>query len=371
MVLDDTANQDELTIKIERIRNLLGEKKLDGLLLQRMSSFAWATCGSDAHINTAASDGAAALLITPQARYAFSNNIETPRLQKEEGLEKQGWEFVVSPWYENGSELAKFTRGMKLGTDGLYSEGVDLSADLAWLRAQLTTNEVERFKVLGALCAQSMQEAVEGVRPGMNEYQISGLLSRASEKRGVQAVVNLVGTDERIFEYRHPIPTSKELRHYAMLILCGRKWGLICSITRLIYFGRLTDEIRGKAQAVADIDAVMIAATRPGKTLKDVFTQAEEAYSRNGYPGEWQKHHQGGLGGYEPREITATPTTNQPVLPNQTYAWNPTISGAKSEDTILVGEEKNVILTEIAGWPMLEIQADSEKIKRPAVLEKD
>jgi antitoxin VapB len=99
--------------------------------------------------------------------------------------------------------------------------------------------------------------------------------------------------------------------------------------------------------------------------------EAEQAYSRSGYPDEWKKHHQGGLAGYEPREITATPATDQPVEVNQVYAWNPSITGAKSEDTILVGGESNQVLTEIKDWPVLEIPVGRQVILRPAILEKD
>lgn len=371
MAIADTVMEKELEIKLERIRRLLDDKGLDGVLFQRCSSFSWMTCGADMHINTAASDGAASLLITKNDKYVFTNNIEAPRLSEEEGLNKQGWEFVTSPWYENDGSLNKITQDLKLGTDVLYADGLDISSDLAWLRAQLTENEVQRFRKLAALCAKSMQEAISAVRPGMDEFQLAALLAQAAEKRGVQAVVDLVGTDERISQYRHPIPTAKKLERYAMLILCGRKWGLICSITRLVHFGPLPAEIRKKAEAVAAIDAAMIAATRPGGTLQSVFLEAEQAYNRAGYLDEWKKHHQGGLAGYEPREITATPTTTQPVHINQTYAWNPTITGAKSEDTILVGEENNQVLTEIKDWPALEIHIGKQVIQRPAILEKE
>ena len=57
------------------------------------------------------------------------------------------------------------------------------------------------------------------------------------------------------------------MERYAMLVLCGRKWGLVCSITRLVHFGALSDEVRRKMQATAQVDATFIAATRPGQTL--------------------------------------------------------------------------------------------------------
>jgi antitoxin VapB len=67
-----------------------------------------------------------------------------------------------------------------------------------------------------------MRQAIMAVRPGMSEFEIAGLLSQAVESRGVQTIVNLIATDERIFSFRHPLPTSKKLQHYAMLIVCGR-----------------------------------------------------------------------------------------------------------------------------------------------------
>ncbi len=363
--------QNELNEKLDRVRRLMKAIGVDALLLQRVSSIAWAACGADVHINTAASNGNAVLVITPAEKIVFTDNIEAARLEKEEGFASQGWDVRVSPWYQNGGQLADFLKGKKFGTDGLCMDGVDLSSEMTLLRAQLTLDEVERFKKLSHWCAQGMQEAIEATQPGMSEFQIAGLLAKATESRGVQAVVNLIATDERILAYRHPLPTAKELERYAMLILCGRKWGLICSITRLVHFGRLPDDIRAKANAIAAIDAAMISATRPGKTLFDVFMRAETAYKENDLPNEWQKHHQGGLAGYEPREITATPETHQKILLNQAFAWNPSTSGAKSEDTILVGQDSNEIMTEISDWPTIDVQVDGGLIKRPAILERD
>jgi len=139
----------------------------------------------------------------------------------------------------------------------------------------------------------------------------------------------------------------------------------------LVHFGTLSNEVRHKAEAVARIDAEMIAATRPGNTLGDVFNRAQSAYAAAGFPDEWRLHHQGGSAGYAPREITATPTTIEPILVGQAFAWNPSITGVKSEDTILVGEESNEIITEMADWPTIDIQVGGQILKRPAILEKE
>jgi Xaa-Pro aminopeptidase len=359
----------EFSQKQGRIQTLLAERKLDALLLRRVSSFAWATCGAASYVNTATTNGEAALVITPSGRYLITNNIEAPRLEQEEKLAAQGWEFRVAPWHEARDTVAELTRGLRLGADGPYPGATDLADDLARLRANLTPEEGERFRELGRLCAEAMDSAVRAVRPGQTEYQIAGMLAHEAESRGVQAIVNLIATDERIFAFRHPLPTAKKLERYAMLVLCGRRWGLVCSVTRLVHFGRLPDELRRKAQAVAQVDASFIAATRPGQSLGEIFRRGMSAYAEVGFADEWRLHHQGGPAGYEPREYVATPDSTDVVSLGQVYAWNPSITGTKSEDTILVGEVENEVLTAIEGWPTLSVTVDGQPFARPAILE--
>jgi len=358
----------EFEIKHERIKTLLDEQGLDALLLQRVSSFAWATCGAASYVNTASTVGEASLLITPAERYLITNNIEATRLEHEEKLKEQGWEFRIAPWHEKNDEIKRLTDGYKVGAD-LPPFSADLSAELARMRSHLTDEEGERFRTLGCLCAEAMNAAAHSLHRGETEYEIAGHLAAESEKRGVQVVVNFIATDERIFKYRHPLPTEKTLDRYAMLVLCGRKYGLVCSITRFVHFGSLPDEIQKKAEAVARVDAAMLSATRPGKTLGEIFQTAVDTYAEVGYPDEWQLHHQGGSAGYEPREVVASPGATDLVHAGQVYAWNPSITGTKSEDTVIVNEGDNEVLTTIEGWPMLGIEVNGREVKRPAILE--
>jgi antitoxin VapB len=246
---------------------------------------------------------------------------------------------------------------------------VDLSNEISLLRTYLSPQEQERFRELGQLCAQAMDETMHRIKPGQTEYEIAGLLSEDAEKRGLQAIVNLIASDERIYQFRHPLPTGKKLDRYAMAVLCGRKAGLVCSITRLVHFGLIPAELKQKIEAVAKVDATFIHATRPGRAVNEVFKDALNVYKETGFAGEWQLHHQGGPAGYEPREFIATPASKQVVKVGQTYAWNPSITGCKSEDTILIGSSANEILSEIKGWPMLKVIVEGKEYARPVVLE--
>lgn len=361
----------EFEIKQERIQALLEKHELGGLLLQRTNNFAWATCGASASINMAESNGEASLLITRTGRHLITNNIEVARLVQEEKLDSD-WEIHSAPWYQDQQKIiGSLVHGLKLGSDGCWGRGLDLSTELSHLRANLTVEENDRFRELGRLCAEAMDAAIHAVRPGQREREIAACLALESEKRGIQAIVNLVATDERVFTFRHPLPTDKRLDRYAMLVLCGRKWGLVCSITRLVHFGRLPDELRHKAEAISSVDATFIASTKPGATFGKIFLQAMQTYAREGFPEEWQQHHQGGLAGYLPREIIADPDSTILVQAGQVFAWNPSISGVKSEDTILTREQGNEVLTTIQGWPMLEVHLNGQTFLRPAILERE
>lgn len=359
----------ERDLKFSRLQELLAVHGLNALVLRRLSNIAWITGGADVHVNTADSTGIAALVVTPTGRYAVTNTIEAPRLTQEEKLGELGWELVVAPWHDPGDSVAALTRGLTLGADGLDAGATDLSAALARLRANLTPEEGDRFRTLGRLCAEAMDAAIRAVRPGQTEHEIAGRLAFEAERRGAQAIVNLVATDERIFNFRHPVPMDRVMDRYAMLVLCGRQRGLVCSITRLVHFGSLPADLRRKVGSVARIDAALITATRPGAMLGDVFHAGMRAYAAEGFPDEWRLHHQGGPAGYEPREIVVTPTATERVSIGQAYAWNPSITGAKSEDTVLVGVDQAEILTAIPGWPTIEVTVQGRRLSRPAVLE--
>lgn len=357
-------------LKLQQVRQLLAARQLDAVLITRLSNFAWLTDGATCYVNTASDFGVANLLVTSQAVYLLTNTIEAPRLQTEEPLADLAPDFKVAPWYQANPALSELTTNRLLGADAPMTGAMDLSGDFVNLRARLTLAEQQRFAELGQLCAAGMDAAVRQVRPGLTEFQIAGLLSQQVFARGVQPIVLLIATDERIFKVRHPIPTGRVMEKYAMLVLCGRRHGLVASITRLVHFGKLSEELRRKQEACAQVDATFISRTRPGVRAADIFQAAVDAYATAGFPGEWQHHHQGGPASYEPRDWVATPDSTQVVQEGQVYAWNPSIAGVKSEDTILVGAQANRVLTAIEGWPTLTVVVDGQSWQRPAILER-
>jgi antitoxin VapB len=115
----------------------------------------------------------------------------------------------------------------------------------------------------------------------------------------------------------------------------------------------------------------MIAASMPGATLESVFKTAQDAYARVGFDGEWKLHHQGGTAGYSARELLGVPGEKFVLAPGMVCAWNPSITGVKSEDTILVPAPggKPEVLTTIDGWPTQNVTVGDLTLPRPLILE--
>ncbi|HEX8037393.1 MAG TPA: hypothetical protein VF510_26290, partial [Ktedonobacterales bacterium] len=87
-----------------------------------------------------------------------------------------------------------------------------------------------------------------------------------------------------------------------------------------------------------------------------------------GYPNAIDEHHQGGLAGYLTREEIATPISATRIAVNQAFAWNPSIRGVKSEDTIVLTAHGPEVLTAPKGWPAWNIEVDGHIVARPAIL---
>jgi Xaa-Pro aminopeptidase len=359
---------DELTEKKRRLNAFLERQKLDALYLSQVANFAWLTAGLEPVVMIDSDRAEAALLVTREKSYVICNSIEYPRLRDEDRLEDQGYEFHVTPWYQGMPRFDDLLPGKRWAADWPLPGVQDLSAEISRLRFQLTPQEVERYRVVGLHTGQALERAARAVRPGMSEVQIAGLMAAESLDAGITPIMLLVGTDERIYRFRHPIPTQKRLERYTMLAICGRRWGLVTSATRFVHFGPLPDELKVKQEACAFVDATYNAATTVGRRVADVFQRAMDAYAERGFPGEWQKHNQGGAAGYMSRDYEGTPTCNEIVLAEQAFAWNPSITGTKSEDTMIVHTTGAEFITVTGEWPSIPVKLDDQTWERPSIL---
>ena len=344
---------DEFHGKLQRVREFLAERGLDVAVLSTRHNFAWLTAGGCNHVSTSSALGAAALAVLRDRAVCVANTIEAPRLAAEE-LSGLGIEMLTHPWYESPASVWTDLLGaLRVGTDhgGLGVQTVPLGPAFDHLRWALSTWEMDRYRRLGRAAAEALEAACRATRAGHSEAALAARISGPLQAQGIRTPVVLVAADDRVKHFRHPLPTDAVFRGCGMGVVGAERWGLHVSATRLFSFEPLSLELRARHEAVCHVDAELIAATRPGHTLGEVLAVGQAAYAAGGFPDEWQSHHQGGSTGYLGREVKAVPGDPTPVLENQAFAWNPSISGTKSEDTIVVTADGNELISSTGQWP--------------------
>jgi len=343
-----------------------------------------ATGGRRNFVNLFQDGGVCSIFLTADAVYFVGNTIEAPRIMDEE-LAGFGCEVRDFLWFETSAAavVEKEFKGRFASDDG--SLGDNVNAQLARIRSLLTPREVEKYRALGTIAAQSMEAVLDHIRTGLSEEEIAALLKTEGAMRSALTPVVLVAADERIARYRHPIPTTASLlggsesrcvENYVMVVGCFQSEGLICSITRFKQTGTLPEGIEDAYRRICGVDARMQEATQPGRTLGDVFAECQRAYAELGFrENEWHYHHQGGTTGYSARTAKGAPGETFPILGGheahavgeatgidiafaQAFAWNPSGTGVKSEDTfLLLPDGSQEIVTITPGLPVVDLEA--------------
>lgn len=370
MKFDRLSQLDEISEKKARLTRLMNEHQYDAVIFSKRNNFAWATGGADNHVRHASELGVASLVFFKDGRrLVLTTNIEAPRIMSEEvaGL---GFDLEEVPWYEKDARAEVFRRllrNMRVASDDGTPGTEDIEQYMTWQRLRLGKHEMMKFRWLGRASGKGIGEACKRIARGMTEEEIAGSLFAEMQKQGVKPSVLLIAADDRILKYRHPIPTGAKVKNAVMVVMCARRWGLVVSVTRLVHFGKMSAELCEKHAACAFVDATMIAGSVPGTPLAEVFRKGCEAYAQRGFRNEWHKHHQGGPTAYVEREIVATPDVPPKfkVEANMAFAWNPSITGTKSEDTILVTSRGQEIITATPGWPTVKMVVGKKTVQRP------
>jgi Xaa-Pro dipeptidase len=362
---------DEIREKERRVRGLIQSKSLRAILLKRQANFSWMTGGGLNLVGITTEVGATSLLITGESKFVISNNIEAPRMVGEERLEAQGFKILVFPWYEEREvDIVRELAGNEpVGCDAAFPDSVMLAEDIARLRYSLTPEEVERYRWLGERASLSLERTLLDTRKGEKESEVVGRLCRELWKDRIDPVTLMAAADNRVFDFRHPIPTERSVVNYLMVSVNARKWGLIVSLTRFLHFGKLPDELKEKYLANVFIDCTFMAATRPGVPARDVLRRGLDAYREKAFPEEWKLHHQGGAIGYTGRDYRTNFNTPEVVRENQAFTWNPSLPGTKSEDTILAGPRAPEMITRPVLYPTVAMSVNGINFVRPHILE--
>jgi Xaa-Pro aminopeptidase len=338
---------EEVSTKLELMRKTLQETDAAGVRLRGTDWFAWATAGGSNTVLLAAETGVAEVLVTLTDAWILTDEIEAQRL-KDEQLPGDGtspYKLFVNSWAENAKRDAfvrEATENRTVLSDRPTSSESSLPQSLVYHRRVMLPSEVERYRQVGRLASEAMTEVLTQAQPSWTEYQLAGAGAEALWTRGLHPALTLAAGDRRLPLYRHPLPSGETIGRQAMLVFCARGYGLVISLTRFVCFGGLSQQDQKLHRSIAEIEAVALNHSTVETPLNAVYHALATAYEQHGYSNAIREHHQGGTAGYGARDVVATPDTSDRLAANMAIAWNPSIPGAKIEDTFVLNPDNSL-----------------------------
>ena len=347
-----------------RLTGWLDREGLPGLVLTRPGPVSWLTGGLPPPVDRSAATDLVWAVLRPRSATLITTEVEADRIAGEYRPGEHGFaELVAVPWYDPDAfvRAAVAVAGVPasaLACDGHPAFGPDASDGLTALRLALSGPEQDDLRALGADTAAALEEALTSWSPGERDLDIQARVAAALEARGADAPVLIVGGDDRVQRYRHPMAGGTPVRHLAMAVVVARRGGLHAAATRFASAGPLSPELRSLWDRVRRIEAATLAACRPAHSYGDVLAALDQGYTGEGAAGGWAGHYQGGPIGYAQREFEIAPGqpgsrwAAEPMEPGHAVAWNPSLpGGAKAEDTYLVHAGGLERVTTGPGWP--------------------
>jgi Xaa-Pro dipeptidase len=351
------------------------------LVLTGPAAVAWACGGVAPPVDRSAAVDLVWAVFTPSGSALITTCVEADRIGDEYGPGAHGFaELVAVPWQDSAAfvraaeQLAGAAAG-ELAADGHPAFGLDASDDLIALRLALSPPEQEDLVDLGRAAAAALQSALSSWRPGERDLDIQARCAAALEAAGADAPVLIVGGDDRLKRYRHPMAVGATVSDLVMAVAVARRGGLHAAATRFATAAPLDESYASLRSRVLAIEDAVLSASQPGQTYGTALAALDAGYARAGAPGGWTGHYQGGPIGFAQREFELAPDQvssrwyREPIAPGHAIAWNPSLpGGAKTEDTYLVtGSGQLERVTCAPGWPTEP--GDGRQPPRPAVLE--
>jgi len=238
------SRSDEVAAKLALVRGLIDRRGLPAIVLNESGPVAWLSGGVTNRIEPGSPASPLWLVVTPETVAAVTTNVEHARLQTESGLSELGIELHAAPWHEPGGlrRVAEALAGAAAGQVG--GLGVDVDDDLIELRLALSAPEIDRLSSLGADAAWALESALRVWRPGELDFDVQARVAAQLERAGAFGACLIVGGDERVERFRHPLANGEPMHRLVMVVVVAERDGLHAAATRFACAGSLSSGVR-------------------------------------------------------------------------------------------------------------------------------
>ena len=180
------------------------------------------------------------------------------------------------------------------------------------------------------------------------------------------ATIFLVGSDENLGKYRHPMPSNKPVRKTVLIHPGMRRYGQHCLITRMFTFGQPDEKLVRDYDFLNMLQAHTLSMCKPGAKLGDIIESRRQLVYDSGYGAEWDMHYPGGFTEY----FVGTAQwgiDNEPIEENMCLDWYLTVTGAKVEELVLITNDGPDLLSVQGYWPTKKYTYNGQTFDLPDI----
>jgi len=354
---------EEFLAKLARVRQWLAAGNKEAAVFSRRENYRWLACGCDNTVDRDDAWSPADVVVTMDEVYLAAPRNEMARHLEEDGWGTRARPIVYSWWEDRFAFLRSVFPPERTVADSAGTGFAAAGRALAELRYELHEQEIGRYRLLGAQAVAVHEEVLGGLAAGVSEQEAAARLAGALAARGLRPVVVLVGADDRLKRYPHPVPTAALFQERLLVSTCVEKWGLVLSSTYLLVTAAGYRRWNEKHRRITGCLARMIAETRPGLGVGAFVELMKESLAGGETAPDWAAHHQGGATGYRTRDYLAWPGSTETIRAGQAFAWNPYCAGMKQEGTFVTANGEGggpVLLNCPRTWPSLTVKVGKE-----------
>ncbi len=355
----EIAPGEPYSLRLNKLREEMTRRKLDGYLIQQRMDQYWAT-------GFTGEDGAAlithrAVVLLTDGRFDQAANIEAPYARKVLRKKRTPDETIrelkrcrlrrvgFNPDHMTVAEygvLKKLAPPVRL---------VPVENMVTALRAVKDAGEVERIRQAIRVAERAFEKVRQWLRPGLTEREIAAQLAYEMQKLGAQGetfpAIVAVGPGSALPHYE---PGDRKLVENEILLV---DWGARVSwygsdLTRVLWLGSIPPRLKEVFDIVREAHDRAIKAVRPGIKAKAVDQVARDFIQRAGYGKEFNHGLGHGLGlvAHEsPRVSRVSRDVLQPgmVITIEPGIYLPGVGGVRLEDDVLVTETGYELLSSL------------------------
>ncbi|MCI0696880.1 Xaa-Pro peptidase family protein [candidate division KSB1 bacterium] len=283
------------------------------------------------------------------------DNIQNSRRE----IETHDLKYVAHPIYRNIPEIKQAISFLHQLAPQLELEDINPLLDkMRWVKSPY---EISRMRKSGQIGAEGVKEAMKGTRPGMYEYELEAAARFIYTKLGArgEAFPPIVASGPNTITW-HYITNNRRMQAGEIVYMdYGSDYDYYTSdITRTWpVSGRFTPEQEKMYRCILDARNTVMAAMKPGVSLKSLKDLAEEVYKKHGFQKEFLalNRYIGHYVGISVHDVGSYFDQSQPFEPGVVFNVEPLLefrdqkTHLRLEDTVLITETGAENLT--AGVP--------------------